>query len=137
LSYKLHISIADIESLVKHADLGFPRESVALLFGTIDRFDYTVSTVHCISNEADSRTTFSVNPEEQYILMMEAESLGLELVGIFHSHPASMYPSSTDMKNMRLNPVVWMIASKESAYWEYAAYLLLDENLIAVQISEK
>ena len=36
----------------------------------------------------------------------------MEVIAIFHSHPNSdAYPSSTDKKFMKCNPVVWIIYS--------------------------
>ena len=41
-----------------------------------------------------------------------AEEKKLNFVGIFHSHPESpAFPSQTDQKFMKINPVVWLIWS--------------------------
>ena len=134
LSYRLHISRLELELLIDHASRSLPMEAAALLFGTTKDMDYIVDRVEHVQNVLESTTTFSVDPEEQYRLMMDAESEGLELIGIFHSHPAPAVPSTRDKRNMELNPVVWLIASKESGEWEFAAYILLDGSVKDVTI---
>jgi len=92
-----------------------------------------VTHIECVRNESDkAATSFYVNPEEEYQLLIDAEARGEELVGIFHSHPAALMPSSSDLENMRLNPVVWMIASKTSGAWSSKGFVL--DDAIAVEI---
>jgi len=38
------------------------------------------------------------------------------------------------LENMKLNPVVWLIASKETGNWENSAFLLDNDVLIEVSI---
>ncbi|MFW9851109.1 MAG: M67 family metallopeptidase [Candidatus Thorarchaeota archaeon] len=123
-----------LEELHSHAEGCLPEESVALLFGTVEGSNAIVKSVAIVSNEAKSRTTFSVEPTLQYRLLVDAEARGEELVCIFHSHPAPPEPSQTDLKNMKLNPVFWIIASKESGSWESKAFLLENEKAMNVPI---
>jgi proteasome lid subunit RPN8/RPN11 len=123
-----------LTALIDHAEDTLPMESVSLLFGTYEQDDYTVSEAHNLPNIADSKTTFLVEPETQYRLMIDAESRNLTLVGIFHSHPAPPVPSETDLENMKLNPVVWIIASKQTGTWRYAAYLNKNNRIANVEI---
>jgi proteasome lid subunit RPN8/RPN11 len=83
-----------------------------------------VSHIELIQNIAESKTSFSVDPEVEYKLLVEAEERGEDLVGIFHSHPAPPKPSSSDLRNMRLNPVVWLISSKLTGCWISRAFIL-------------
>ena len=44
--------------------------------------------------------------------MQTTEKKGLDIIGIFHSHPSSeAFPSNTDKKFMQSNPVTWIIYS--------------------------
>ena len=118
-----------------HAETSLPFEAVALLFGIVKGFSVMTNRIEIVRNKAPTSTTsFEVNPEEQYRLLIAAEELGDELIGIFHSHPAPPYPSLRDQKNMKLNPVVWLIASKESGTWVSKAFLLEDEQVIEVDL---
>ena len=130
MQYTLHLTIENLQMLYKHAEESLPNEASALLFGIVLESSVTIKHIELTKNESDSSmTSFSVNPEEQYRLLVEAEERHEELVCIFHSHPAPPYPSATDKRNMKLNPVVWLIASNESGTWESRAYLLNDDKV--------
>lgn len=65
---------------------------------------------------------------------MDADTRGESMVGIFHSHPAPPRPSQSDLNNMRLNPVIWIIASKITGNWEMRAYSLEEKVPVPVLI---
>jgi proteasome lid subunit RPN8/RPN11 len=124
-----------MDTLHSHAEDSLPLEAVALLFGCVSESSVVVSRIELVHNEAASNTTsFMVNPEEQYRLLVKAEEQGEELVVIFHSHPAPPYPSERDQRNMKLNPVVWLIASKESGKWTSKAFLMTNDRIKEVDI---
>ncbi|RNJ76829.1 MAG: M67 family peptidase [Nitrosopumilus sp. B06] len=97
-----------MQSLEDYAEQKKPDESCAVLLGT----DWRVSEVIFAENAAESKTSFAI-PDEQLISIYEtAEKKGTDVIGIFHSHPASeAYPSETDTRFMHINPVVWVIYS--------------------------
>lgn len=123
--YRLHVTTQFLNRLQDHAEDSLPAEAVALLFGQIDADDIRVQRVVILQNtSSSSKTSFSIDPEIQYRLYVEAEQIGDGLVCIFHSHPAPPFPSSRDHQNMRLNPVVWLIASKTTGTWISKAFVL-------------
>ena len=130
----LRLPKAALEQLHDHAEEALPLEAVALLFGHVNGLEVLATRLELLENVAASTTSFAVDPEKEYHLLTEAEERGEEMVGIFHSHPAPPRPSSRDLRNMRLNPVVWAIASKSTGTWETRAFLLEGENLIDVRI---
>ena len=130
MQYTLHLTVKDLDILLNHAETNLPLEAAALLFGQVSELSVIANRIELVHNEASSRrTSFLVNPEEQYRLLVEAEEHDEELVGIFHSHPAPPFPSSRDQQNMKLNPVVWLIASKESESWTSKAFLMEDDQV--------
>jgi proteasome lid subunit RPN8/RPN11 len=130
MQYKLHLSNENLHKLHEHAEANLPTEAAAFLFGDISEHSITVDYIELVLNESTSSiTTFKVNPEEQYRLLVEAEERNEELVCIFHSHPAPPFPSTTDRQNMKLNPVVWLIASKENENWESKAFLMVNDDV--------
>ena len=131
----LQISSSDLDKLHVHAEQCLPLESVALLFGTHVETTVDVMRIELMANKAKSTTTFEVDPEVEYRLLVEAESKGQDLIGIFHSHPAPPQPSSSDKRNMKLNPVVWLIASKATGRWESRAYIMKDDEVVEINIS--
>ena len=134
MQYTLWLAGDYIEQLLNHAEASLPIEAAALLFGHVENNSIIVSTISLVKNEAKSKINFEINPEEEYRLILEAEERNEEMVGIFHSHPAPATPSSSDLENMKLNPVVWLIASKISGRWEHRAYILENEKVVEVVI---
>jgi len=130
----LQISSSNLELLHLHAEQNLPFEAVALLFGTTEGNIVDAARVELMENTAKSRTSFEVNPEVEYRLLIDAETRNEELTAIFHSHPAPPRPSSSDERNMRLNPVVWIIASKVTGNWESRAYVLEDDKIHEIEI---
>ncbi len=130
----LRLSEKDLNRLHSHAEQSLPLEAAALLFGRVQDNDVVVECIELVQNTAESKTSFSVDPETEYKLLVEAEERGEDLIGIFHSHPAPPKPSSSDLRNMRLNPVVWVISSKLTGSWESRAYILEDDNLNEVDL---
>ncbi|MFQ5832954.1 MAG: Mov34/MPN/PAD-1 family protein [Candidatus Thorarchaeota archaeon] len=130
----LRLPKATLDLLHSHAEDGLPLESVALLFGHVKESGITVTRLELLENTAVSTTSFAVDPEREYKLLIDAEARGEDWVGIFHSHPAPPRPSFRDLQNMRLNPVVWAIASRETGSWETRAYLLEEDEIVEVKI---
>ena len=116
---KIILSKADKEILTKHAEDEKPNESCAILFGKEDK----VTEVFLTQNIAESPVNFTISNEQLIEGYKIAEEKGLEVVGIFHSHPSSeAYPSSTDKKFMESNPVAWIIYSGINK--DFKAFLL-------------
>ena len=135
MQYKLHLSFKDLVILHDHAESSLPMEAAALIFGQMTHQSILANHIRLVDNDSLSGTTsFMVDPEEQYQLLIEAENLGEELVCIFHSHPAPPFPSRRDQKNMRLNPVAWLIASKESGTWVSKAFMMEDDQIQEIDL---
>lgn len=125
---RLVIGQTEVERLLEHAEASLPLEAVALLFGIVREGMMIVKRMELLDNAARSETTFLVDPGIQYQLLVESERRGEEIVCVFHSHPAPPRPSLMDLKNMNVNPVVWLIASKITGRWQYKAFLLNAEK---------
>ncbi|CAE6496616.1 Mov34/MPN/PAD-1 family protein [Candidatus Nitrosotenuis uzonensis] len=115
-----------LDTLVKHAKSTFPDESCALLFGKDEDDQVKISEVFLVENSQKSQTRFSISNEDLIRGYRDAESAGLDVVGIFHSHPHSeAAPSAMDKRFMEVNPVVWVIFSNKSG--QFKAYVLENE----------
>jgi len=83
-------------------------------------------------NTEKSPINFTISNEELLAGYKEAERKGLDVIGIFHSHPHSeARPSSTDKKFMTVNPVIWMIFSNIQS--ELNAFVL-ESDIIPVKV---
>ncbi|HET6846008.1 MAG TPA: M67 family metallopeptidase [Anaerolineales bacterium] len=108
------------EEMQSHVDACKPLEACGLLLGT----DAAVQRVLPVRNAAQSPTQFRMDPAGQLTAFREMGDLGLELLGIFHSHPADGRagfgtmegPSATDI-NEAAYPVVHVIWSRPQGEW--------------------
>ena len=118
--------------LSKQAIEQVPNESCALLFGKTENDQLVVKELFLTENTEKSPVNFTISNEQLIQGYQEAEEKKLEVIGIFHSHPNSEpYPSNTDKKFMKINPVVWVIFSCLSK--NFQAYTL-DSEIIEIPI---
>jgi proteasome lid subunit RPN8/RPN11 len=85
--------------IVGHAFDGLPLEACGLLVGRTGA-DGTTTVVRFVAcrNAAESSRIYTVDPRDVLRADREAESEGLELVGVVHSHThTEAYPSPTDV----------------------------------------
>ncbi|TLY08032.1 MAG: M67 family metallopeptidase [Thaumarchaeota archaeon] len=128
----MEISLAptQIEQLTRLARSSLPNESCAFLLGKNDR----VVEILTMQNADQSAISFSIEPQDVLRAYDVAESKKLQVMGIFHSHPARPAPSNTDKKFMEINPVVWLIYSTTEQ--EFKAYVYdSDVREVAVKIT--
>jgi [CysO sulfur-carrier protein]-S-L-cysteine hydrolase len=104
----LRIDDDQYEALVAHARAEYPNEACALLAGR----DGVVERVYALPNAEASPTFYIVEPKAQLRAMNEMDDLGLDLVGIFHSHVATAaYPSRTDVELAAYPDAAYLILS--------------------------
>jgi [CysO sulfur-carrier protein]-S-L-cysteine hydrolase len=117
----ISLTAGQIEELASIAKDVLPDESCALLLGE----NNIVVEILPMRNVDESPITFSIESTELVQAYNLAESKGLQVIAIFHSHPAKPSPSSTDIKFMEINPVVWLIYS--TTEWRLKAYVYDDD----------
>lgn len=113
-----------LEFLTSLAKESLPLESCALLLGEINTQnleEIIVIDVIAVKNSDSSPVSFSIDPDDLMEGYQLSESRNLQVVGIFHSHPAEPFPSSLDKRYMKINPVVWLIYSTITK--EFRAYI--------------
>ncbi|MBE0418494.1 MAG: M67 family metallopeptidase [Coriobacteriia bacterium] len=82
------------DELVHAARAGAPLEICGLLVGSGD----TVSAHYPLPNASASEVHYSIAPEDQLSAYLRAREEDLEVLGVYHSHPASpARPSATDI----------------------------------------
>jgi proteasome lid subunit RPN8/RPN11 len=90
----LRISREVIADMIAHAREQAPRECCGLLIGKADQVERNVRA----SNLDPRPTRYLIDPEDHFAAIREARSLGREVIGAYHSHPASApVPSQTDL----------------------------------------
>jgi proteasome lid subunit RPN8/RPN11 len=93
------------DALMQWCCQGYPNEVVALLLGTVSDADEIVITQFVpVANQAtDATRHFVLDPQGWLTADAQAQALGLEIVGIVHTHPNSVpQPSTTDSASAAL-----------------------------------
>ena len=75
-----------VEQINEHVEKAYPEEGAGFLIGD----DGEVKEIVALSNAREDearRNRFLITPEEYLKAELKADSLGLSLIGVFHSHP--------------------------------------------------
>ena len=122
----LHLTQKDFDQLEAFAYQKHPIEACALLFGNSSKYYWILDKFVIVKNVANSEVEFRIDPLVMLKEINKAENVGLDLIGFFHSHPVSAYPSSIDLQNMKLwLNHVWIIYSYTENIMR--AFLIEDE----------
>ncbi len=101
-----------------------------MLGGGNDRI--RVQEILVVKNAQATRVAFEIPADELLKAYGYAERKGLQVAGIFHSHPSPPAPSGTDRRFMEINPVVWVIYSTTEN--RFAAWIF-DSDVRPVKIA--
>jgi [CysO sulfur-carrier protein]-S-L-cysteine hydrolase len=100
--------------MLQYVDNHLPLEACGLLAGTDNR----VEKVMGVRNQEQSPVRFVMDPREQLKAFDWIESSGLDLLGIFHSHPAGPETASaTDIAEAAYE-VIQIIWSRTEGRWQ-------------------
>jgi [CysO sulfur-carrier protein]-S-L-cysteine hydrolase len=117
------------QQMLHHVDSHIPLEACGLLAGTDNR----VKKVIEVRNQAQSPVRFVMDPYEQLKAFDWIESNGLDLLGIFHSHPAGPETASvTDIAEAAYE-VVHVIWSRIEDRWQARGFWI--ENGEAIEVT--
>ncbi len=98
----IKIEQAAWDLMVSHARSTYPNECCGAMLGSIDGDQKSVQVAVVLENAfAGAQGTFyQLRPEDLIKADAEARRQGMDLVGIFHSHPdCDAYFSKTDLEN--------------------------------------
>jgi len=99
--------------MILHVNSFAPLEACGLLAGK----DSTVKKIFMVKNQAGSEVRYAMDPIEQLNAFEQIESDGLDLLGIFHSHPAGPeIVSQTDIAEAYYS-VVYIVLSRKDDQW--------------------
>ncbi|MCL7474886.1 MAG: M67 family metallopeptidase [Methanosarcinales archaeon] len=100
-----HFRLLDDE-LALHA----PYEACGILIGRKEQSSIIVEIVVPIKNSRPSDRSFELDPREHYDAWNRAEEEGMEIVGVYHTHPHSKAsPSAWDRESMENYQTLWVI----------------------------
>lgn len=117
------IATAIVSEMLRHAREEAPRECCGLLIGQGESVMRTIRA----RNLHASATRYLIDPEDHFKAMRAARRDGLEVIGAYHSHPASApVPSATDIAE----------ANSGSAFF-YVIVSPMDDDVRAYRIDEE
>jgi len=97
----IHIEEKAWREMVAHAEATYPDECCGVMLGSVDEMKIVREAVE-LTNVAQGshRARYELAPEDLINADRAARERGLDLVGIYHSHPdCDAYFSETDLKN--------------------------------------
>jgi proteasome lid subunit RPN8/RPN11 len=125
----VHIRREVVDQILAHARAEAPLECCGLLLGTPDRLDEALAARNVLA----SPTRFELDPLDHFAAIRRARDLGVDVVGVYHSHPASApVPSPRDVSEASYPDFVYLIAGLLEA--EVRAYRLVEGNFRLVPL---
>lgn len=92
------------DEILSHCRRGLPNEGCGLLAGTSKDGLKTVAKVYGLTNIDASPEYFSLAVEDQFRVVKDARKNGWQLIGNFHSHPATPSRPSDEDKRLAFDP---------------------------------
>lgn len=118
--------------MLEHVAEVEPMEACGLLGGSQSRVEEVVP----VKNVADSQVRFLMDPGEQIEALFSFEERGMELVAIYHSHPAGPPgPSQIDISEAAYPEAVQLIWFLEEGGWVCRGYRYEDRGAVELPIA--
>lgn len=96
---KLTLSQETADTIRKHCESTYPNEGVGLLVGRLDGDDHIIARAVPITNVDPKPDFFRWDDKEYLQVDKAARNDGLDIIGLFHSHPDHpAIPSKTDFE---------------------------------------
>ena len=88
--------------MLAHAESTYPNECCGVMLGVSDGDTKTVRHAKAVDNtyQGAQEDRYEIRPEDLLAADRDARKQGLDIIGIFHSHPdCAAYFSKTDLEN--------------------------------------
>lgn len=115
-----------------HSEAGYPEEICGFLLGSRPSTSkFVIEKVVPAANRRtdEARRRYLIGPEEYRTAEGQAELEGLEIAGVYHSHPdAPARPSGYDLEHALPSCAYIIVSVMEGAAGETTAWLLADDR---------
>jgi proteasome lid subunit RPN8/RPN11 len=98
----IEITAEPWKTMVRHAEQVYPKECCGAMLGRVEGGAKLVTEAVPMENAyaGEQADRYELRPEDLLEADRQARARGLDLIGIFHSHPdCDAYFSNTDLKN--------------------------------------
>ncbi len=134
----LRLSSEQHEAVIAHCHARVPEEACGLFAGPVDGSGEptgVVDTVYATTNTEASARTYTVDSRDLIKAMRDAESRGLGLIGVYHSHThTDAYPSATDVRQASYPEWIYALVSLKDPEPVVRAYRIRDGEIAEVQV---
>lgn len=128
---KLVIPSHLLEAIHAHGEASYPEEGAGFILGGVNGQRRTAKAILPQANLFEPsmrRRRYSISPQDMLQAEQEADAMGLEIIGIFHSHPDHpAVPSAYDLEHS-LPWFFYLITSVDAAHAEESRVWLLRED---------
>jgi proteasome lid subunit RPN8/RPN11 len=115
----------------EHVRASTPREACGVLAGERSQ----VHWVEPITNVEESLDRFRMDPQEQVDVMMRIEDDGLQLIGIYHSHPEGPDQlSESDIREAAYLDAAHLVWTSCGGQWSCRAFIIEVETAREIPI---
>ena len=130
MTEKLVLTRKTRQAMRRHVSHRAPLEACGLLAGKNERVEITLG----IHNTERSAVRFRMEPRAQWRAFQRIEAAGLDLVGIYHSHPNGPdHPSPRDVAES-MYPVTQIIWVRVDAVWQPHGFQIEGGKVIEIPI---
>jgi [CysO sulfur-carrier protein]-S-L-cysteine hydrolase len=135
----MRLSRRDYLAMISHCYDGLPDEACGMLAGRLRPGslvpDGRIDVIYPCRNADASARTYTVESRDLIRALRDAESKGLELVGVFHSHThTEAWPSPTDVRQAVEPSWLYVIVSLKDGDPVLRSFRIVDGNIGEVPI---
>lgn len=128
----LYLNAQHYEQMLVNVTSRAPEEACGLLAGKDNRVTLVIS----VTNELHSAIRFRMDPVEQLKAFQMIEDRGIDMLGIYHSHPnGPLMPSQTDIAEAYYPDVVHLIWSRSSDNWICKGFRIIEGDVSEVLLT--
>jgi proteasome lid subunit RPN8/RPN11 len=128
----LRLSQDQVGQLIALAEEHAPKESCGLLAG----LENTVNQIIPIANISDNPNEYFMDPQGLVSAFYWVDSLELEILGVYHSHPhTEPFPSDTDISRNLVPKIPQLIIGKSKNKWAVRLFILVDSGVKEIAFS--
>ena len=126
----LTLSNEQVQAMLDYVESHAPLEACGLLAGR----DAKVEKIFFVQNQAQSPVRYVMDPIEQLNAFEWIESNGLNLLGIFHSHPTGPETVSPTDIAQAAYAVTYIILSRANSSWRTRGFWIENGNFREVTL---
>ena len=129
---ELEMPVSVFDQMVAQARAALPAESCGIFAGSDNR----VERLYEMTNIDNSPTHYTMDPAEQFAVIKDVRSAGLEMLAIYHSHPESpARPSAEDIRLALTPDVIYIIVSLLDGNSAVKGFLINDGDVTEVPVT--